>query len=1376
MLLDAAVLKAYRNRLTNLTGRNRSLLLTRLPAEQFLDLQETDFLLNKPAFDLIVQLLNRNGSVPVCDVLDSRHERVNEVSKKLGRIARTAQFITDERGTEDLYVGWPFVRGKFMDNTVVHGPLLFFPVKLEQQQSQWHLVRRVDARAILNSSFALAYSYFNQVQITDDVLEKEFTDVEKDATDTQALAFRTYLYEWLKTTPLKLNFNTELFTDKLQFFNKLASKDLDVLEHTGELKLYPEAVLGIFPQAGSFLVPDYETLLGSLAAGAGPEAFSDLSSGKVNVIREEQLHTPLPLDASQEAAIRAVKAGQSLVVQGPPGTGKSQLIANLMADAAAGGKRVLLVCQKRAALDVVYERLQGAGLGSFIALIHDFQNDRRNLYAQIRNQVEEVEKYRTQNYNLDAVLLERDFDTVSRRIDQLVSELDQFKEALFDTSDCGLSVKELYLTSVPAVPETTTRQASLDVSDVYQQFRFDQLDAFGRQLADYTAYQQRLGPNHLFAERVSFGSFSSLALPAVGQAILAVSETGQTVAAQTKRWFAHPPTLSELTDWTTADWSLSALLTLADGPDAELRWQLTQFLLENPTHPAGTADEAQLTDLAETWDRSLLSPGPELTLPAADLPPFRTRLQEAIAARSSWLSWQWWQLNNPGKAALLSLLTANALTPSLNDLQILAVKLDRREQLESVRQHAIPLLTFSPDLPVEPRSLRLLHQSRMVAEALRKVVPMPALLPSVRERFSQFAPAVRSLLALAEVLQTQLHQWKRYLTATQINRIWQEPAYGVALDQTLRLDFDLLVEADRLQERFSEAEASLVERLKAIEPVIWQSTLQNAFRLAWIAHIEQKHPILCSVSSLRMTQMEDALQASIQQKRALSQAILLVRLREQTYRNLTFNRLNNLTTYRELHHQTTKKRNVWPIRKLVERYGDEIFRLVPCWLASPESVSAIFPLIKDEEHGQLFDVVIFDEASQCFAENGIPAMARGKQVVVAGDTHQLRPSDLYRVRFDDRADQDEVPIELEVESLLELAAQSLPQFALTGHYRSRSLDLIAFSNEHFYNSKLTLLPDFNDINRHEPAIHYHNVKGIWQHHTNPAEADAVVELIAHLATDFPTRSLGIVTFNYHQQQLIQEKLERAVSARTAKKEDRISEPTFVKNIENVQGDERDIIIFSIGYAADERGRLVNQFGSLNLQGGENRLNVAITRARERIYIVTSLWPEQLNVEQSVNEGPKLLKAYLMYALNVAQGKFRPQPSTVDGFASPALLKIKLAAQRPNWQAELPFADLTNKKSGQYQSLILTDDDLYFQQVPKEAHAYRPFALQAKHWPFRRLWSREFWRQGAAYLLPDGDSKRPLPSYPGRNQESDYSQNDYGKPGEHERQPGGEKDK
>ncbi|MGA0557679.1 AAA domain-containing protein [Larkinella sp. VNQ87] len=1333
-MLSQTVLKAYLKRLTNLSSRNRSLLLTSLPAEQFLDLHETDFLDNKPSFDLIRQLIARRPAIPLCDVLDPRLEKVNEVSKKLRKIARTDRFIEEERGSEDLYVGYPFVRGKLADGSVIHGPLVFFPVHLQQQGNRWLLVRRADESITLNRSFLLAYAYYNQYILPDAVLEHTLDEYDKDAT-----VFRTQLYEWLKTSPLEINFNQELFTDQLQWFNALKKTDLDQLERTGELKLYPEAVLGIFPQAGSYLVPDYETLLGAegmgqRAEGRGhgvlgmeseegePDATSRLlppAQTPLPTIREETLHTPLPIDASQEEAIRRIKAGKSMVVQGPPGTGKSQLIGNLMADFAAQGKRVLLVCQKRAALDVVYERLRQVGMQPFSALIHDFKNDRKTLYDQIAGQIERVEEYRKQNYGLDAILLERNFDQESRRIDQTLSELQAFKTALFDESEAGVSVKQLYLSSDPTA-------AAIPLHDLYQQFRPNSVGGFVEKLREYGAYRERLGPNHPWADRLSFAGFSFGQVPVLKKLLHELPGFVKTVTEQAQTLTNRPYLL---TDWQTVqedEWETTTLLTFLSAEPADARWQWIRRLQQQPHHPLAHTEPDELERLENEVREVLGGNGIERSLPVGDLPNAAQRLQEAIASRSSFVGRTFWGLFSKDKTGLQQLAAANGLTLSDETLPVLLEKVQRRIRFELLRQQ-IGQKTGEAITPENAgQTVRLIRQA---LEASRRLTALPwlAQLPENRlERLGGFIETARQLLETGRKITAQRNHWQALLSESQIQRLWQEPAQTDALLQSLEQDIDLLVEADRLRENFTAAEREVVQRLG--EPLLVERFL-NGLHLAWIEHLETANPILRGVSSLKINQLEATLQESVQKKQALSRQILLVKLRERTYQNLAFNRLNNLVTYRDLNHQVTKKRNIWPVRKLMEQFSDEVFQLVPCWMASPESVSAIFPM-----QPGLFDLVIFDEASQCFAENGIPAMYRAKQVVITGDSKQLQPSDLYRIRFE-TAPGDETPVELEVESLLDLATHYFPQTQLRGHYRSRSIDLIDFSNRLFYKNSLQLLPDFHQLNRREPAIRYRNVKGVWENNTNEAEARAVLELIDQLKTELPGRTVGVVTFNFQQQQLIQELLEeqalavlQAGSASTQSSQpEPVAEGTFVKNIENVQGDERDVIIFSVGYAPDARGRLSAQFGSLNAKGGENRLNVAVTRARERVYVVTSIYPQQLTVENTANEGPKILKQYLEYALSVAEGAYVPQPRRTDRVPGARLLKDELKDGQTGLVEELPFADLTRKTADHYAGLLLTDDDLYYESSPKDAHAYTPFALRMKNWPFQRVYSREYWR-------------------------------------------------
>jgi hypothetical protein len=397
-------------------------------------------------------------------------------------------------------------------------------------------------------------------------------------------------------------------------------------------------------------------------------------------------------------------------------------------------------------------------------------------------------------------------------------------------------------------------------------------------------------------------------------------------------------------------------------------------------------------------------------------------------------------------------------------------------------------------------------------------------------------------------------------------------------------------------------------------------------------------------------------------------------------------------------------------------------------MASPEAVSAIFPM------EQIFDLVIFDEASQCYSERGIPAMYRGRQIVIAGDSKQLRPNDLYQIRWEDDPDEiesesPEADLALEVDSLLELSAPFLMNVQLQGHYRSKSLDLIDFSNKHFYEGKLSMLPDKKIADINEPAIHYIKVDGTWENNSNQVEAEKVAELVSEITQKTPGLSIGVVTFNARQQNLIMDVLEQKFTDESKV----LSNSVFVKNIENVQGDERDIIIFSTAYAKDPNGRLVMQFGSLNAEGGENRLNVAVTRAREQVYIVSSISPNQLKVEDTKNEGPKLLKSYLEYALEVSNGNYRPQQPADTSHSEDWYLKSRLREGVFGLQGdidfnnEMPFADLSIKQGEKYIGLLMTDDDLYYQSPSiKEAHVYLPHTFNMKNWKHKEVFSREFW--------------------------------------------------
>ena len=334
------------------------------------------------------------------------------------------------------------------------------------------------------------------------------------------------------------------------------------------------------------------------------------------------------------------------------------------------------------------------------------------------------------------------------------------------------------------------------------------------------------------------------------------------------------------------------------------------------------------------------------------------------------------------------------------------------------------------------------------------------------------------------------------------------------------------------------------------------------------------------------------------------------------------------------------------VKSFFELFYPELFTHIKVWLLTPEALSSIIPLKLN-----LFDLVIFDEASQMYVEKGIPAIYRAKKVVIAGDPKQLRPSSLGMGRLDeeDLFDEDEVlkNVTFDAKSLLDLARYRYKESILNYHYRSQYQELIEFSNHAFYEGKLIISP--NVLTPKTQPITYVYVKdGTFLKRSNIEESKTVIKILKQVLLEKEENdSVGIITFNSNQRDLIlneidtelfktgvhQKRLEKEVY-RTSSESD---QSLFVKNIENVQGDERDIIIFSMGYAKDDTGSVKRRFGWLNHEGGQNRLNVAITRARKKIYFVSSLYPEELKVDDLSGKGPKLLKDFMRYCFYVSSG-------------------------------------------------------------------------------------------------------------------------------------------
>lgn len=1309
------LLSTYLRRLTNLSGSNRSLFLLK-PSEHFLDLHRLSYLFKEKSFSIIESLLEEKKKI-ICPLADARMETANQVSLGLKKLSRADQFIFEERGSRDLHVGWPFVRGKFADGTLVRCPLLFFPVELIVEANNWCLQFRADGDIIFNRSFLLAYSFYNQTKADEGLLSETFDDIARDST-----TFRTALYHILQGSSVELNFNADNYRDEIDAFTKFTKQEFEEHHFAGQLKLFPEAVLGIFPQAGSTIVPDYVQMLGENSFQDLEEFFGKhrpLSSTNIEnfipLIREEKMYTVFPSDIWQENAIKASKLGHSVVVQGPPGTGKSQLIGNLVSDAVANGKRVLVVCQKRAALDVVFARLKDKNLECFLALVHDFKIDRKEIFKKISDQANRTDEYKTQNISLDAIQLDRKFLQTSKRIDQITEELEHFRQSLFDESECGRSIKELYLQCNPDAPFISLKQA-------YSHFKFNEIDSFLRTIKHYATYAnsfERL--SYLWSDRKSFDGFSTADLASMKKIVGEVFPFYQAISEVLAKNLNATPDIAQVTKLGEQIDDLKTLYAILS--EKELFPYFKKMLLEKSSET-----NALWLSNVERMMMDCLMAGAEASVPTALLGYFQKALHRSMKARKGLWSWLRWKLFSKDKLMITRALVANQLQGDKTGFKTLEQKLDQRLNFE----HNLSKLRNKKWLLNIPETISKSHfeewfarqQETIKAKTIyNSVRGLKNLLNPIHLKEMEFKIKILALIEVLTEVTEKIKPWSVYLTTSQIEKLSQDPGHADKLVKSLSHDFDSLCEFDRLKKNLTESELLIIEKLKerseGTEAQVWRTVFLNSLSLAWIDHIETKHPELRMVSSGKMHSLETELQEQIEAKQNLSNEILLLRARERVTEDLEFNRLHNRVSYRDLLHQTTKKKKIWPLRKVINEFEDEIFKLLPCWLASPESVSAIFPM------KEIFDLVIFDEASQCFAERGIPALYRGKQTVIAGDSKQLRPGDFYQARWQEEALEEP---DAEVDSLLELTSRYLMTLKLNGHYRSQSLELIDFSNEHFYGGQLQLLPDFHQVNKQEPAILYDKVDGIWENNANEVEARHIAEMVLAIVHEHPLKEIGIVTFNITQQSLVQDCLEK----KFAEAQQPFPERLMIKNIENVQGDERDVIIFSIGYAPDPKGKVSVQFGSLNADGGENRLNVAVTRARERIIVVSSVWPDQLDVGATKNDGPKLLRAYLHFARQVSSGDFQPYVTHDKKYAEVAQLKKEIAhhfnkSDGPWKEDTFPFYDLAVQRGKQYRGAVFTDDNFYYESLSaKASHALLPQLLKKKNWPYVRVYSRNYW--------------------------------------------------
>jgi primosomal replication protein N'' len=1041
----------------------------------------------------------------------------------------------------------------------------------------------------------------------------------------------------------------------------------------GECRLRCSAAVFLCDFSGQTIAEDLRHITRHPVQGTALEVairVGEVKEGSVPPhITETDRYFTVEADPSQEAAVFQARSHPGLVVQGPPGTGKSQTIVNIISDCIGRGEHVLVVCQKQAALEVVRKRLAAEGLEKRLFLLDDTVSDRRPTLLSLRAQLETVANGPVSS--APRLLTER--ESLARRIEALEATLNESSEALHRLDPgCGQSYREI-LAQLLEVEDSAAPPVHPPVPvpllrPLLGPMRPGDVD----QLCDEVAILAPLwlesgfedSPLHALrpfgADPVLIEEFSA------ALARLTEAEAARRKAVALHTAYFEIEALEPLARWLSANevrlrgLSERATINLSrwydvfyPGTSSDCRGNPIISDLEQaaarlerlplPHHDARVSPQlAQIPDVdLRTWGNVavyLSGPAGGLSL----LNPIRAlrRHQLRNFLRPLGLDVDPTSFSMFSRAARLEL----ALRPERDILADARAKLGEAaaepELLLDIRRSASTLLNDVNEARPAAESIATCPLSESAQEIVRRGGASRYLkwLDACHSSLHRFTPKRASVARLAEVGQ------------------WMQPAW--------------VQEALELISGNSDATANLaqiVEALPAISAfqrfrVRTQGLGQNATRAFASLRVREKAwrqftPAELTVE-VRRTLKREALLAWKNAIEARSPALLVERAEiEGNVRTLAeldqrFKRLNQELLADCPERLKLATRRAWDdvlmltgprarrLREVVER-GERLglFVLRPVWLCSPEMVSRLFGL-----RPGMFDIVVFDEASQLPVESALPALFRAKRFVVSGDEKQLPPTNFFNTRFgsdEEELDDDWLESdsgEMEDESrrqreealnrrevkdcgdLLALAQTVLPTTTLEIHYRSKYRQLIAFSNSAFYSGRLNVPAQHpqSKIMRDRP-IEVIRADSEYQRQTNPGEARRVVDLLREVWVERPRLqrpSLGVVTFNHKQADLISDQIEdRAIQDqpfRAALAEERQRKQNgedmsfFVKNLENVQGDERDWIVFSTTFGRDASGVFRRYFGAVGQRGGERRLNVAVTRARERVVLVTSM--------------------------------------------------------------------------------------------------------------------------------------------------------------------------
>lgn len=1062
--------------------------------------------------------------------------------------------------------------------------------------------------------------------------------------------------------------------------------------------------------------------------GEGEAAFHD-EAELDRVYAPADIISLLPSDSSQTAASLAAAEGRDFVIVGPPGTGKSQTIANMIANCLAVGKTVLFVAEKTAALDVVYRRLREHGLGDHCVELHSNKADRRHFLAQLKASWEHGERTDPAEWVAVNERLKLRRDTLNAYVEALHKPYPNgwtpylalgiaLRAAEASAPDLAwprglthdaqtLTMLEALAAEVGLVFASVERRPALDLVDI------EDASATRQEELLSTAQSLRNAADLLAISLDAYRAALGLAASDQGEVDEIAALTGLACVLEDCR--GHDVSIAFHADFAQCAKDLAALAAAITAYRDDERELAATFA------PSAVRDlDLEMLDRqwreagAALWPMSALGRRKVTRLlrsyadhgtprPDDDLAHLRA-MKEQLAAID----------RTPLSGRPLPIAGLDTDPAAVGDI------LDRARRLRDVLR--INGRDNDNGQAVTGRvtaALREDGETRPIWQAGGKLLAAAQGFDTARARFATVAGREVVIDADANALGSLSTALEGLIQARHLLRDWS--AWCQVRNRAVAAGL-----------------APLVERIERGEVPAGEA--RDAFRLGyarwWLPAILDGDPVL---RDFRRFQHENAI-AEFREIDDLVRTYATGRVVSAIAHGLpAVQSVPRNSELGLLRHQMELQRPSQSIRDMIGRMPESFAKLAPCMLMSPLSIAQYFP-----PNQALFDVVIFDEASQITTWDAVGAIARGRQTIIVGDPKQLPPTNFFGRNEDE---EDVADYEQDLESILDEAkASGIPVRDLRWHYRSRSESLIAFSNHHYYHNRLITFPSPQVEDR---AVRLRKVpNGVYDRgksRTNRIEAQAVADeavsrMKAWLALPEKSRpTLGVITFNAQQQSLILDLLD---AARRDDPElewyfaDERIEPTIVKNLENVQGDERDIILFSITFWKDTAGKLTMDFGALNRDGGERRLNVAVTRARQELIVFSGFTADQIDPARTKALGVHHLKAFLDYAERGAIALPAQDSGSLGGFESSFEEAVAAHLERRGWMV-VPQVGVSGFRvdlgirhpdlPGAYLAGVECDGASYHSAATaRDRDKVREQVLTGLGWNILRVWSTDWW--------------------------------------------------